>query len=275
MKKVLIVVLTFIAGSAFAQGKWWPREVNIHVPAISSSSSDIVDLSFNVPPETFEGNYRISSTQFSDSVSIVLHPITFNFVFDTSNQILNNFKFELAVHIFAQGDTVIDDTVNNTFVFHRLRYVRVGDYLYVDDSGSLCMNELDTAHGYEFNFLNGQRSELWSFKSQEDTANFRCKLTFALEKPINSIPSLIDNDSSSLKIYPNPSTGSTRAFCMLKTTSVFHLHIFTELGKDIMTVYDGILETGQHDFSFKLPQGMYYVRMETAEGVVTKRVVVE
>jgi hypothetical protein len=42
-----------------------------------------------------------------------------------------------------------------------------------------------------------------------------------------------------------------------------------------MTIYDGMLPEGKRDFSFKLPQGMYYVRMETAEGVVTKKVAVE
>ncbi|MFI5265028.1 MAG: T9SS type A sorting domain-containing protein, partial [Candidatus Kapaibacterium sp.] len=61
----------------------------------------------------------------------------------------------------------------------------------------------------------------------------------------------------------------------LQNPSLLHLHIFDELGKDIMSLYDGIATEVKHDFSFKLPQGMYYVRMETAEGVMTKKVIVE
>ena len=57
-----------------------------------------------------------------------------------------------------------------------------------------------------------------------------------------------------------------------KTT---HLHVFNELGKDIMTVYDGIMSEGSHDFTFKLPPGKYYARMETIEGVVAKKLIVE
>ena len=76
-------------------------------------------------------------------------------------------------------------------------------------------------------------------------------------------------------IFPNPTKEIILARIHIDNSSFIHLHIFNELGKDIMTVYDGMLPEGKGDFSFKLPQGMYYVRMETAEGVVTKKVVVE
>jgi hypothetical protein len=78
-----------------------------------------------------------------------------------------------------------------------------------------------------------------------------------------------------LKISPNPSSGSIQVFCDLKKYASMRLHIFNELGKDIMTVFDGMAAEGLHDFSFKLPSGMYYARMETAEGVVTKKIIVE
>ena len=79
----------------------------------------------------------------------------------------------------------------------------------------------------------------------------------------------------SVTILPNPSRGPTKLIYLSFEPLPAHIHIFDQLGKDVMTVIDGMLDTGQHDFSFKLPQGMYYVRMETAEGVVTKKVVVE
>ncbi|MFI5263373.1 MAG: T9SS type A sorting domain-containing protein [Candidatus Kapaibacterium sp.] len=100
-------------------------------------------------------------------------------------------------------------------------------------------------------------------------------LSFIFDRmPKSGVP-LPDNNANFIEVYPNPSTGTTHAFCKSKMNSLIHLKIFDELGKDMMTVYDGTLPEGKHDFSFKLPQGMYYVRMETAEGVVTKKVIVE
>jgi hypothetical protein len=82
-------------------------------------------------------------------------------------------------------------------------------------------------------------------------------------------------NKNNFTIYPNPSSGNVEINCSFLKSSFLHLHIFDELGKDIMTVYDGMAAEGPRDFSFKLPQGMYYVRMETAEGVATKKIVVE
>ena len=81
--------------------------------------------------------------------------------------------------------------------------------------------------------------------------------------------------TTDFKIFPNPSPFIGKIWCSIIRSELVHLHIFNELGKDIMSVYDGMLPEGKRDFSFKLPPGMYYVRMERAEGVVTKKVVVE
>lgn len=78
-----------------------------------------------------------------------------------------------------------------------------------------------------------------------------------------------------IDIYPNPSKGITHAYYKSNKSLLLHLHVFNELGKDIMTVYDGMMNELHRDFSFKLSPGMYYVRMETAEGVVTKKLIVE
>ena len=85
-----------------------------------------------------------------------------------------------------------------------------------------------------------------------------------------------NNDiSAHLDIYPNPSNGTTNVFCTTKSASTIHLHIFDELGKDIMTVYDGYIPEGKRNFSVKFLPGMYYARMETADGVVTKKLIIE
>ncbi|MDP4220873.1 MAG: T9SS type A sorting domain-containing protein, partial [Bacteroidota bacterium] len=92
--------------------------------------------------------------------------------------------------------------------------------------------------------------------------------------PLSSVDR-IGSDYRSLQVFPNPSTASIKITCHSLGDRSLHLSIFNELGKDILTVHDGMLSEGKHDFSAQLPPGMYYIRMETSEGVVTKKVVVE
>ncbi|MDP4220874.1 MAG: T9SS type A sorting domain-containing protein [Bacteroidota bacterium] len=91
----------------------------------------------------------------------------------------------------------------------------------------------------------------------------------------NGVATNVASSKFDPNIFPNPSNGPTQLSLCLKKRGALHLHIFNELGKDILPLYDGTMTDGRHDFSFTLPQGMYYVRMETSEGVVTKRVIVE
>jgi len=76
-------------------------------------------------------------------------------------------------------------------------------------------------------------------------------------------------------IQPNPSIGLLTLSCALQNPSILHLHIFDELGRDVMTVFDGIMNQTQKEFSVKLSPGLYYIGMQTPEGVVTKKAVVE
>ncbi|MDP4220875.1 MAG: T9SS type A sorting domain-containing protein [Bacteroidota bacterium] len=94
------------------------------------------------------------------------------------------------------------------------------------------------------------------------------------EMPRSGLSAGVDK-ANDLEIFPNPSIGSGHALCTLKEATQLHLHIFDELGKDVFVVYDGGLPAGQHLFSFKLPSGVYYVRMETKDGVLTEKLVVE
>ncbi len=86
---------------------------------------------------------------------------------------------------------------------------------------------------------------------------------------------LSTDKSNSLEVYPNPSSASVEAICSIRKPSFLRLYVYNELGKDVMIVYNGVTHEGYRDFPFKLSQGIYYVRMETAEGVVSKKVVVE
>lgn len=79
-----------------------------------------------------------------------------------------------------------------------------------------------------------------------------------------------------LIVFPNPSNGSVTMLSAIPTrSSLIHLHIFDELGRDVMAVFDGMMNETQKQFSIKLPQGIYYARMEMKDGVITKKIVIE
>lgn len=110
-------------------------------------------------------------------------------------------------------------------------------------------------------------------------SSFDTLITFKLSFVFRTIKNGVSPNSSqiqnSMSTYPNPSTGLLQLTCYIENSTILHLHIFDQLGKDIMTIHDGILTEGSHNFPFKLPQGLYYARMETEEGVVTKKIIVE
>jgi hypothetical protein len=100
-------------------------------------------------------------------------------------------------------------------------------------------------------------------------------LTFIFEPAPKSGVSNAGNNSNSLEIYPNPSSGPTHVFCRFIESPLLYLHIFDELGNDIIKLYDGVATETQKNFTIKLLPGIYHVRMQTREGVITKKVVVE
>jgi hypothetical protein len=100
-------------------------------------------------------------------------------------------------------------------------------------------------------------------------------ITFIFEPMPKSGVSISSINANYLGIYPNPSSTRTHLYLNLVKPSYLHLHIFDKLGKDIMTIYDDKAAEGTHDFSLKISSGIYYARMETQDGVLTKKIVVE
>src|SRR5205807_9544023 len=92
------------------------------------------------------------------------------------------------------------------------------------------------------------------------------------------VPDLVEEKqsiTSLLTIKTNPTKARISISTFLTIQEIIHLHIFDEVGKDIVTFYDGMAAEGKHDLSLKLPPGMYCARMATTEGVVTKKIIVE
>ncbi len=81
--------------------------------------------------------------------------------------------------------------------------------------------------------------------------------------------------------YPNPFNPSTQISFELSSAQYVTLAVFDITGREIKTLSNGVLESGSHTFSWKgndengqlMPTGVYLYRLESAQKVATKKMV--
>ena len=79
---------------------------------------------------------------------------------------------------------------------------------------------------------------------------------------------------NTLRVYPNPFSGSTQVEFSLAQYGEADLAVYDVLGREILRKVS-VLESGTHSYKLSLPSGFYTLRLQTAEGVRTARVVSE
>ncbi len=78
--------------------------------------------------------------------------------------------------------------------------------------------------------------------------------------------------------YPNPAFSSTVIPLNLSQTAEINLKIFDASGKVAALIYQGILESGRHEFKIKtevLPPGIYYYRLNADSEVITRKMIIK
>jgi minor extracellular serine protease Vpr len=79
--------------------------------------------------------------------------------------------------------------------------------------------------------------------------------------------------------YPNPFNPSTNIQFSLGQSSPVNLTIFDILGREVVTLIDNAMTTGVHEISwdsrnssgYRVPSGIYFYRLRSNEGVLTKK----
>jgi len=79
---------------------------------------------------------------------------------------------------------------------------------------------------------------------------------------------------NTLRVYPNPFSNSTQVEFSLAQYGEADLAVYDVLGREVLRKVS-VLESGTHSFKLSLPSGFYTLRLQTAEGVRTARVVSE
>lgn len=82
----------------------------------------------------------------------------------------------------------------------------------------------------------------------------------------------------SLSVYPNPITGTATLTYVLPKAEQVRLGLFNLRGQLVQSLFSGVQDEGMHVVEWQandLPSGMYFMRMETVEGNVVQKVVVQ
>ncbi len=83
---------------------------------------------------------------------------------------------------------------------------------------------------------------------------------------------------SSIAIYPNPATNTANISLTLREPSMVKASLYSLLGEDVMTIFNGFAHEGANNFSAdvsKLAAGIYHLRIETSEGTISRQIVVQ
>jgi hypothetical protein len=85
---------------------------------------------------------------------------------------------------------------------------------------------------------------------------------------------LLPHSQGLLSCYPNPFNSSTTLSLIQERSSQARVSVFDITGREVRTIHEGVLEAGEHRFTFDgagLPSGIYFARLESAGLVKTQK----
>jgi hypothetical protein len=74
--------------------------------------------------------------------------------------------------------------------------------------------------------------------------------------------------------FPNPFNPETKIHYTLKNNGKVRLSVYDLTGREVAVLVDGVQNAGAHDAVFTgagLVSGIYFYKLQTAEGVITKK----
>lgn len=86
------------------------------------------------------------------------------------------------------------------------------------------------------------------------------------------------NKLTLLSVYPNPATSSATISYFLPKHESMKLELIDQLGRTLHILHDGIEDAGSKTISLSmkdLSAGIYYLRMQTSDGITSEKIVVE
>jgi hypothetical protein len=113
---------------------------------------------------------------------------------------------------------------------------------------------------------------IWT-DGRDDAGDLRIYAAFYYGSPLAGVERL-STVSEGLQLspnYPNPFSSTTNLSFTQETAAHAELYVTNITGQRVASIYNGIAEAGEHDFTFdgsKLANGMYYLNLESDLGIV-------
>lgn len=99
--------------------------------------------------------------------------------------------------------------------------------------------------------------------------------SFELSEVVEINPTIV-NTFSLEQNYPNPFNPSTSIRFSIPNKSSVSLKVYTNLGEELETVYDGVLESGTYTFDFSgdnLPSGTYFYKLVSENNTQVRKMI--
>jgi uncharacterized repeat protein (TIGR01451 family) len=131
--------------------------------------------------------------------------------------------------------------------------------------------------------FSGDAGKTYKFYSIAIDSAGNCEKAPAMYDAITQVSGTgVDNFGEShqteLRIYPNPAMGQANIGCSIPVSQYLRMDLLNGCGHFVKTIYEGNVAQGKRTIKVDistLPAGFYFVRMNTREGIQTRKLVIQ
>jgi len=145
-------------------------------------------------------------------------------------------------------------------------------------AGNITLSHLTPGLNYSvYDIVNN--TSLGSFTASSDVYQYNANFNYCHVIKVSAatgVQEIIDN-TGVFNVYPNPSYGNFTIAFLAPVSEKISLKLYDVNGKEIETIAYAFFKKGKHTISFQpknFPQGVYYLKLQTAYYLKTKKIVV-
>ncbi|MBE2217905.1 MAG: T9SS type A sorting domain-containing protein [Ignavibacteria bacterium] len=232
---------------------YYPSTINWTSAGVIYAPGNLTNININVIRENKNAALNSLAANISGYVYLNIAP-------PCPAGVLNGFPFLKGSVVYLKKDTsFVKFAVSNDNEAYSLSGVNPGTY-------SLNVQRL----GYET-----ETRTIIVGGTNQDTVNFYLDTLSVIG--IVNINNITPDNFELSQNYPNPFNPETKIRFALKTAAYTELKIFDMLGREVKTLVNENLKTGEYEVTFKasnLPSGAYFYRLRAADYNETKKMII-
>jgi hypothetical protein len=123
-------------------------------------------------------------------------------------------------------------------------------------------------------YVPGARSELLSMVTFTINGTSTTKYAYYTSVQPSAV-SILHSTVNDVETYPNPVKGELNIQFSLNESANIRISIVDMIGKELAVISNKIFDNGTHNLAYhtsSLPTGMYLLRIQSADGVITRKI---